>query len=125
MVDQILHIVAFVAARGLFRILQPPPVPGRFGHGLRLRVVVALLAVHRLGGFRIADIVRRGCARIAGHRRRLLPASPTRGGVPAFTRPRRSEERRVGKESVSTCSYWWSPYHSKQTMTAITSNTQK
>ena len=30
MVDQILHIVAFVAARGLLRILQPPPVPGRF-----------------------------------------------------------------------------------------------
>src|SRR3546814_1717737 len=25
----------------------------------------------------------------------------------------RSEERRVGKESVSTCRSWWSPYHSK------------
>src|SRR3546814_11913436 len=24
----------------------------------------------------------------------------------------RSEERRVGKESVSTCRSWWSPYHS-------------
>src|SRR3546814_12593144 len=24
---------------------------------------------------------------------------------------RRSEERRVGKECVSTCSYRWSPYH--------------
>src|SRR3546814_7187695 len=23
----------------------------------------------------------------------------------------RSEERRVGKECVSTCSSWWSPYH--------------
>src|SRR3546814_2416382 len=23
----------------------------------------------------------------------------------------RSEERRVGKECVSTCSYWWSPDH--------------
>src|SRR3546814_10930952 len=23
----------------------------------------------------------------------------------------RSEERRVGKESVSTCRSWWSPYH--------------
>src|SRR3546814_14465462 len=23
----------------------------------------------------------------------------------------RSEERRVGKECVSTCRYWWSPYH--------------
>src|SRR3546814_17159468 len=28
--------------------------------------------------------------------------------------PRRSEERRVGKECVSTCRSWWSPYHSKK-----------
>src|SRR3546814_13995518 len=27
---------------------------------------------------------------------------------------RRSEERRVGKECVSTCSSRWSPYHSKR-----------
>src|SRR3546814_18021259 len=27
------------------------------------------------------------------------------------TKPRRSEERRVGKECVSTCRYRWSPYH--------------
>src|SRR3546814_12104821 len=27
------------------------------------------------------------------------------------TRPVRSEERRVGKECVSTCRYRWSPYH--------------
>src|SRR3546814_19065688 len=26
----------------------------------------------------------------------------------------RSDERRVGKECVSTCRYRWSPYHSKQ-----------
>src|SRR3546814_14271979 len=26
----------------------------------------------------------------------------------------RSEERRVGKECVSTCRSWWSPYHYKQ-----------
>src|SRR3546814_16068276 len=26
----------------------------------------------------------------------------------------RSEERRVGKESVSTCRYRWSPYHEKK-----------
>src|SRR3546814_12609872 len=29
----------------------------------------------------------------------------------------RSEERRVGKECVSTCRYRWSPYHSKQKTT--------
>src|SRR3546814_12497380 len=27
----------------------------------------------------------------------------------------RSEERRVGKECVSTCRPWWSPYHYKTT----------
>src|SRR3546814_18478221 len=28
--------------------------------------------------------------------------------------PSRSEERRVGKECVSTCRSWWSPYHYKK-----------
>src|SRR3546814_12199712 len=26
----------------------------------------------------------------------------------------RSEERRVGKECVSPCRYWWAPYHAKK-----------
>src|SRR3546814_12949663 len=30
--------------------------------------------------------------------------------------PRRSEERRVGKECVSTCISRWSPYHLKKTL---------
>src|SRR3546814_12485654 len=38
-----------------------------------------------------------------------------RGGDEA-DRPR-SEERRVGKECVSTCRYRWSPDHSKNTQT--------
>src|SRR3546814_15375390 len=29
-------------------------------------------------------------------------------------RPARSEERRVGKECVSTCRCWWSVYHEKE-----------
>src|SRR3546814_15646373 len=32
----------------------------------------------------------------------------------AFLRDFRSEERRVGKECVSTCRSRWSPYHSKK-----------
>src|SRR3546814_11873913 len=32
-------------------------------------------------------------------------------GHAAFNFKTRSEERRVGKESVHTCSTWWSPYH--------------
>src|SRR3546814_18705982 len=31
----------------------------------------------------------------------------------ATRRPERSEERRVGKEGVSTCSSWWPPDHKK------------
>src|SRR3546814_14521817 len=34
----------------------------------------------------------------------------------AITAPMRSEERRVGKECVSTCRSRWSPYPSKQTI---------
>src|SRR3546814_18057513 len=34
----------------------------------------------------------------------------TRSGIPI----ERSEERRVGKECVSTCRYRWSPYHYKK-----------
>src|SRR3546814_13356579 len=45
-----------------------------------------------------------------GHReRRAALHSATRG---SRTRRHRSEERRVGKECVSTCRSRWSPYHS-------------
>src|SRR3546814_1679835 len=50
----------------------------------------ALLAGHGGGGGR-------GPARLGDHG--------------AQDRPRRSEERRVGKECVSTCRSRWSPYH--------------
>src|SRR3546814_15478071 len=35
----------------------------------------------------------------------------------------RSEERRVGKECVSTCRARWSPYHNKKKETTITDDT--
>src|SRR3546814_15351797 len=31
--------------------------------------------------------------------------------IAALVLEKRSEERRVGKECVSTCRQWWSPYH--------------
>src|SRR3546814_18949031 len=40
------------------------------------------------------------------------PCSPAR--APPRHRSARSEERRVGKECVSTCRSRWSPYHSKK-----------
>src|SRR3546814_20908627 len=33
---------------------------------------------------------------------------------PLLTSPARSEERRVGKECVSTCRFRWSPVHTKK-----------
>src|SRR3546814_18322746 len=46
----------------------------------------------------------------------LFVATPSYNGRIAFSIvcERRSEERRVGKECVSTCRSRWSPYHSKQ-----------
>src|SRR3546814_19732760 len=32
-------------------------------------------------------------------------------GIVEVIEVNRSEERRVGKECVSTCRFWWSPYH--------------
>src|SRR3546814_20743116 len=41
-------------------------------------------------------------------------ATPAANTAPATAAATRSEERRVGKECVSTCRSRWSPYHSKK-----------
>src|SRR3546814_1912799 len=52
------------------------------------------------------------CRRRGTHRRRSAPGSPVpRRCVPHHHQCGRSEERRVGKECVSTCRSRWSPYH--------------
>src|SRR3546814_20563102 len=45
-------------------------------------------------------------------------------GLPHARMSGRSEERRVGKECVSTCRSRWSPYHSKKNQMNIHSNPQ-
>src|SRR3546814_17441237 len=51
------------------------------------------------------------------HEHPTHPRPPSKAGKPieiddhALTREFRSEERRVGKECVSTCRSRWSPYH--------------
>src|SRR3546814_13378669 len=47
--------------------------------------------------------------------RRFRPHTISSAARPSTAR---SEERRVGKECVSTCRYRWSPYHSKTTQVA-------
>src|SRR3546814_16709191 len=63
---------------------------------------------------RLAVAARLCKAEIAGP----IPAGKQRRARTAQRRPcgarRRSEERRVGKECVSTCRSRWSPYHKKK-----------
>src|SRR3546814_10501916 len=68
------------------------------------RLLEALWPLHR----RRRGVHRRGDGKL----RRLegIPHAPTDGIWRAVLR-RRSEERRVGKECVSTCRSRWSPYH--------------
>src|SRR3546814_11339175 len=80
---------------------------------------------YRLGKGRVGQPVR---TMVPGRRYLRLPLSPVRPG--GITRPAaaishfnavrdaaRSEERRVGKECVSTCRSRWSPYHKKKKKT--------
>src|SRR3546814_14941008 len=53
------------------------------------------------------------------------PSGPWNGAWkarPSITPRHRSEERRVGKECVSTCRSRWSPYHSKNNHNSDTIN---
>ena len=49
--------------------------------------------------------------RLPVHVRCLLDEFANIGQIPKFEKLIRSEERRVGKECVSTCRSRWSPYH--------------
>src|SRR3546814_1196469 len=64
------------------------------------------------------------CALVTGVQTFALPICRERQSCPNFQvrpmpqvigSPARSEERRVGKECVSTCRSRWSPYHYKKT----------
>src|SRR3546814_12847143 len=64
------------------------------------------------------ELGKEGLARQAGFRSPAqLIAAPTGshiGDAARLVQVGRSEERRVGKECVSTCRSRWSPYHSKK-----------
>src|SRR3546814_3406310 len=63
-------------------------------------------------GARRPDLGDREPDRDVAQPRRDAPAGADRPGAePADLGARRSEERRVGKECVSTCRSRWSPYH--------------
>src|SRR3546814_13772921 len=53
--------------------------------------------------------------RARDHRLRRVSGLPvTLAPPPVIPAKARSEERRVGKEGVSTCRFRWSPYHEKK-----------
>src|SRR3546814_1384973 len=74
----------------------------------------------RLGGVevgaRLGDVLAARAGLQLGQGLALAPCLCLRGlrlrlGAGSFERKQRSEERRVGKECVSTCRSRWSPYH--------------
>src|SRR3546814_3433460 len=67
-------------------------------------------ACYRNRGIQEARCPRR-MDRNAGLHRPVLARGAGCGGAPEFYFGPRSEERRVGKECVSTCRSRWSPYH--------------
>src|SRR3546814_13003165 len=71
-------------------------VPRRLGQvaGELLQCVIAVLGGRGVGAAALADLVDRGVQPLGLH-----------------ACVGRSEERRVGKECVSTCRYRWAPYH--------------
>src|SRR3546814_15781753 len=82
--------------RSLFRHLDFSIAPGQ------------LLRVKGANGAGKTSLLRLACGLLA----------PAGGSV--LWNGSRSEERRVGKECVSTCRSLWSPYHSKKTTSEYT-----
>src|SRR3546814_19038553 len=77
-------------------------IVGRSIGGQRGELVVEFLQRRALAALRLAALQgRRDEVAVIRHR---IVAQPVEFGI-------RSEERRVGKECVSTCRYRWSPYH--------------
>src|SRR3546814_2823290 len=81
--------------------------------------IFSVHGANRLGSNSLIDLVvfgRSAALRAAdtitpGAKQPELKAELTDGHLARLDRFRRSEERRVGKECVSTCRSRWSPYH--------------
>src|SRR3546814_11313196 len=63
------------------------------------------------GRVTIGQCADQGAAYAAGFHDTITSIADASGGFTATRHLRRSEERRVGKECVSTCRSRWSPYH--------------
>src|SRR3546814_19895209 len=89
---------------------------------LDVRRTMQFAARHRLLGQKVGDdlgyIVHTLLCSLFGGERAPKPFNVPQQGVAQRSDldagTLRSEERRVGKECVSTGRYWWSPYHKKK-----------
>src|SRR3546814_15376411 len=74
------------------------------GGGGGTAAITLLKGVHR-------DLAVMAGVLLTAHGARPCRSAVARGGLRGGVAARRSEERRVGKECVSTCRSRWSPYH--------------
>src|SRR3546814_16735043 len=93
-----------------FGLLTPPEIYHALGLSVKAKQLLAIAA----GGI-LATICLVGMTLLIHRRlfdRRIrLTSKPTDIFILLFIYAQRSEERRVGKECVSTCRSRWSPYH--------------
>src|SRR3546814_17285301 len=75
----------------------------RFGHDRVTHLVLE-------PGIGVNDVPARHVYRLSSNQQALSGQDPAAVARPIRT-TNRSEERRVGKECVSTCSFWWWPSH--------------
>src|SRR3546814_2773235 len=93
------------------------PIYTGFGNALTLQRLVRHLERAGAAAVQIEDqSFPKRCGHMAG--KRVVPLGEAVGRIKAAVDARtamrvvaRSEERRVGKDCVSTCRYRWSPYH--------------
>src|SRR3546814_12647610 len=101
-------IAAVIAGAGLARGLQIPKAIGNQLLGGAVGNGVLQCDADQSGSDVVATLRRRGDGIVAMQRGAVGGQYRTHG---MHRLPLRSEERRVGKECVSTCRSRWSPYH--------------
>src|SRR3546814_21188281 len=97
-----------VAIRPIILPLQPPSP-----NSMRIFLLISPLLSHRRGFASAATAARSHACRVdnsGGHPENEVEFQPPNNAKLCSSR---SEERRVGKECVSTCRYRWSRYHLK------------
>src|SRR3546814_16503553 len=104
----IVHVTTFTHFSDIlfFLIVRRPPRSTRTYHSFPTRRAADLVSTIALLGLGLYT------ASTSGNKE--APKAPQASNLDMGAGLRRSEERRVGKECVSTCRSRWSPYHSQK-----------